>query len=77
MQVQSLLCSQHNNKWESIQKTVKIEARQRCILERKGMGILLNEREEHGKEAVKSFIKGSSSRSLFSLASYPSFFLHT
>ena len=77
MQVQSLLLeTQHNNKWESTQKTVKIEEDRDAHLERKGVGIPLNE-EEHVKEAVKSFIKGSSSRSMFTFGQLSSFFLHT
>ena len=49
MQVQSLLLeTQHNNKWESTQKTVKIEEDRDAHLERKGVGVLPNE-EEHIK----------------------------
>ena len=53
MQVQSLLLeTQHNNKWESTQKTVKIEEDRDAHLERKGVGIPLNE-EEHVKEKAE------------------------
>ena len=44
---------------------VKIEARQRYTLERKGLGVPVSE-EERNKQAVKSFIQGSSSTSLSS-----------
>ena len=56
MQVQSLLLeTQHNNKWESTQKTVKIEEDRDAHLERKGVNAQPSEEESH-KEPIKSFI---------------------
>ena len=45
-------------------------------LERKGVGVLPNE-EERNNEAVKSFIQGSSSGSLFTFGQLSGFFFHT
>ena len=77
MQVQSLLLeTQHNNKWESTQKTVKIEEDRDAHLERKGVGFPPSQ-EECSKEAFKSFIEDSSSGSLSTFSQLSGFFSHT
>lgn len=54
----------------------EIEVRQRCTPRGKGWGVPLSA-EEHCKEAVKAFIQGCSSGSLFSLGQLSGFFFHT
>ena len=73
-----LLDTQHNHKGESPVEKVcvaEIEVRQRCTPGGKGWGVPLSE-EEPCKEAVKAFIQGSSSGSLYTLGQLSGFFFH-
>ena len=67
--------AQQHNEWESTQRNSLLRQRQRCTPGEQGVGVLPN-KEERSEEAVKSFLQGSSSRSMFTLANYLVSFPH-